>query len=75
MLSLCVQYLIVRQGDGRVKHCPYNTLIAWRCSEGSFISEEVVQILWEHGADVDSGQIHRLPCEERQNREIICLVL
>ena len=61
-------YLIVREGDGRVKHSPYDALIARWCSERSFVSEEVIHILWEHGADIDGGKVHGLTCKRKQSR-------
>lgn len=67
----CVFYLIVRQGDGRVKHSPEDTLIAGRSGEGALVPEEMVEVLWEHGAHVQAGYVHGLTCNGGKNQVML----
>lgn len=59
-------YLVVRESDGRVEHCPEDALVAGRRGEGALVSEEVVQVLGEHRAHVQAGYIHGLTCPDMQ---------
>lgn len=59
-------YLVVGESDGCVKHRPEDALVAWRRGEGALVSEEVVQVLGEHGAHVQAGYIHGLTCPDIQ---------
>lgn len=61
-----VLYLVVGESDGRVKHRPEDALVARRRGEGALVSEEVVQVLGEHGAHVQAGYIHGLTCRDIQ---------
>lgn len=64
--SSWVLYLVVGESDGRVKHRPEDALVARRRGEGALVSEEVVQVLGEHGAHVQVGCIHGLTCPDIQ---------
>lgn len=64
--SSWVLYLVVGESDGRVKHRPEDALVARRRGEGALVSEEVVQVLGQHGANVQVGDIHGLTCPDIQ---------
>lgn len=53
----------MRQRDGRVKHGPDDALIAGWSGERALVSEEVVEVLGEHGAHVDARYVHGLTCK------------
>lgn len=54
------------KSDGRIKHSPEDALVAGWSSERALVSEEMIEILREHGAHVDAGYVHGLTCEERR---------
>lgn len=58
----CVLYLVVRESDGRIKHRPEDALVARGSGEGALVSEEMVEVLWEHGAHINAGYVHGLTC-------------
>lgn len=37
------------QGDGGIKHSPEDALVAWWCRQRALISEEMSEVLGEHG--------------------------
>lgn len=46
---ISVQYLVMGQGDGAIKHSPQDALKAWWRRQRAFISEEMGKVLREHG--------------------------
>lgn len=50
------------ESDGRVKHRPEDALVAGRSGEGALVSEEMVEVLGEHGAHIDARYVHGLTC-------------
>lgn len=47
-----MKYLVMGQGDGGIKYSPQDALIAWWCRERALVSEEMCEVLRQHGTDV-----------------------
>lgn len=61
----CVLYLVVWESDGCIKHGPEDALIAGGSGEGALVSEEMVEVLGEHGAHIDVRYVHGLTWQDR----------
>lgn len=44
-----MKYLVMGQGDGGIKHSPQDALVAWWRRKRALISEEMGEVLREHG--------------------------
>lgn len=52
----------MRKSDGCIEHGPDDTLGAGRRGQGALVPEEMVEVLGEHGAHVETGYVHGLIC-------------
>lgn len=58
----CLWYLVMWEGDGCIKHGPEDALVAGWSGEGALVSEEMVEVLGQHGAHINVRYVHGLTC-------------
>ncbi len=58
-------HLVVWDSDGCIKHSPEDAFVAGWSGEGALVSEEVVEVLREHGAHIQVRYVHGLTCQDK----------